>query len=93
MLVRSLIRRKPLYFLRSRQKVAPTIIDEQIIRVIGKEGILCLPLVAHEQNIGVIVLGIDKTRLSDLSKQARLLTMLAGQAALAFQAYYSKRRQ
>jgi HD-like signal output (HDOD) protein/signal transduction histidine kinase len=93
MLVRSLIRRKPHYFLRSRQKVAPSIIDQQIIRVIGKEGILCLPLVAREQYVGVIVLGIDKTRLSHLSKHVRLLTMLAGQATLAFHAYYCGRRQ
>jgi len=92
-LVRSLLRRKPLYFLRSHQKATATIIDEQIVRVIGKEGILCLPLIAHQQYVGVIVLGIDKTRLSHLSKHARLLTMLAGQATLAFHAYYCRRRQ
>jgi signal transduction histidine kinase len=61
---------------------APAILDEQIIRFLGKEGIVCLPMFAHGEQVGVIVLGLDRAEFSHLVTQIKLLTMFADQAAI-----------
>jgi len=64
-------------------KAAPTIMDKQLIRFLGRDGMLCLPMVAHKAYVGVIVLGTDEHHISHLRDQVTLLTMFANQAALA----------
>jgi len=63
-----------------------TIIDQQIIRFLEKDAMLCLPMVAHKARVGVIVIGIDEQHISHLRDQVKLLTMVANQAALALAA-------
>jgi len=69
------------------------IIDHQIIRLVGREGILCLPMIAHKEIVGVVVLGIDETRVSSLCQQMSLLTMFANLSALALHADNVRRAQ
>lgn len=69
----------------------PVIVDEQIIRFLGNEGIFCLPLVAHKEHVGVIVLGLDETEFSHFSKNFKLLVMFTNQAASAL--HVSRLRQ
>ena len=64
-------------------KAAPTIMDKQLIRFLGRDGMLCLPMVAYKAYVGVMVLGTDKHHISHLRDQVTLLTMFANQAALA----------
>lgn len=52
----------------------PVISDEQIIRFIGKEGVLCLPMVAYGEYVGVIVLGMDEIEFSHLRERMNPLT-------------------
>lgn len=59
------------------------ITDEQMIRFLGTEGMLCLPLAAQGDYVGVIALGLDRERYSELEDQLKLLEMLASEAALA----------
>ncbi len=82
LLVKSLHQRKPLHSFRLPPESPHAITDEQIIRFVGKEGILCLPLTARGEYVGVIVIGLDKAELSRLSKHVDILTMLSNQAAL-----------
>lgn len=63
--------------------VPPILLDEQIIHFIGREGILCIPMVANRVGVGVIVLGLDEEEFCHLSEHLGLLTMFAGQAATA----------
>jgi signal transduction histidine kinase/HD-like signal output (HDOD) protein len=86
LLAKSLSQRTPLDSLGHMAKVDLSITDDQIIRLIGKDGMLCLPMVAHKQFVGVIVIGIDETQVSNLSKGINLLTMFTSQAALAVDA-------
>jgi len=86
LLAKSLSQRTPLDSLGHLTKVDLSITDDQIIRLIGKDGMLCLPMVAHKQFVGVIVIGIDETQVSNLSKGINLLTMFTNQAALAVDA-------
>ncbi|MBW2107707.1 MAG: HDOD domain-containing protein [Deltaproteobacteria bacterium] len=63
-----------------------TILDRQLVRLVGTDGILCVPMSAHAHHVGVIVLGVDQPGLSLLSNQMSLLTMFSRQAALALYA-------
>jgi HD-like signal output (HDOD) protein/signal transduction histidine kinase len=92
-LVRSLHRKEPIDSFSFHKKSSLTIIDEQIIRAMGQGGILCLPMLAHRQAVGVLVLGIDHARFSRLSNQLRLLTLSTSQAALALHAHAIRRSQ
>jgi len=86
LLVKSLLQRNPLNSFSDSIKDHLTIIDEQLIRLIGKDGILCLPMIANKQYVGVIVLGIEESRISLLTKEIKLLMMYSKQAALALYA-------
>ena len=86
LLAKSLSRRTPLDSFGHLAKADLSIADDQIIHLIGKDGMLCLPMVAHKQFVGVIVIGIDEAQASNLSKGIKLLTMFTDQAALAVNA-------
>jgi len=47
---------------------------------------LCLPMIAHKQFVGMIALGIDEAQFSGLSEEMNLLTIFTNQAALAVDA-------
>ena len=61
--------------------------DKQLIRFLGRDGMLCLPMVARKAYVGVIVLGVDEHHIYHLRNQARLLGAFADQAALALAAH------
>lgn len=59
-----------------------TIADEQLIRILNTEGILCIPLISRQKHIGVIVAGLDESQFPQLSEQLALLDKFADHAAL-----------
>jgi len=67
---------------------APGVLDKQIIRLSGKDGIICIPMVAYNEKVGVIVLGLDIVEFSSLGSQFKLLQMLADQAAVAIRVHH-----
>ena len=67
--------------------------DKQLIRFLGKDGMLCLPMVANRANIGLIVLGIDAHHIGNLQDQVKPLTMFANQAALALAANHLRQSE
>ncbi len=93
LLAKSLLQKKPLDSFSDSIKDKLAIIDEQIIRLVEKDGILCLPMIAHKQYVGVIVLGLEEARVSHLTDKIKLLMMFAKQAALALQANYLTQNQ
>jgi MinD-like ATPase involved in chromosome partitioning or flagellar assembly/HD-like signal output (HDOD) protein len=86
LLVRSLRQKTPLDSFGYSTKAAPTIMDKQLIRFLGKDGMLCLPMVANRASVGVIVSGVDDHHIVHLRDQMKLLSMFANQAALALSA-------
>ncbi len=86
LLVRSLRRKIVLDSFDYSTRAASTIMDKQLIRFLGKDGMLCLPMVAHGNYVGVIALGVDDHHIGHLRDQERLLTMFTNQAALALTA-------
>lgn len=66
-----------------RSEYALTIIDEQVIRLMGKEGIVCLPMVVRKQYVGAVVFPLDRASLVQANGQMKLLHMFINHAALA----------
>jgi HD-like signal output (HDOD) protein/signal transduction histidine kinase len=93
LLAKSLLQKKPLDSLGDTIKDKLTILDEQIIRLVEKDGILCLPMIAHKQYVGVIVLGLEGANAPHLTDKTKLLMMFAKQAAVALQAHYLTQNQ
>ncbi len=93
LLVKSLRHKMPLDSFGLLKKVELTIMDRQVIHLIGREGMICLPMVAHKNLVGVIVSGVNETEVSKLQEQIKLLTMFANQAALALHANYLRETQ
>ena len=60
-----------------------TITDSQLIHLTGKDGILCLPMFERDEWVGVIVLGMDNTEYSFLSKRINLLNLIVRQCSIA----------
>ena len=90
LLITSLIQGKPLDSFRWPTDRDPVILDNQIIRFLGKEGIVCLPMFSGEARVGVIVIGLDQVAFSHLSKQFKLLNLFSNQAAVALHVDYLK---
>ncbi len=72
---------------------APSIYDEQLARLLGGEGILCLPLRAEGRGIGVLTAGIRERDHPGLAARETLLALLADQASLALSALLAQERQ
>jgi len=91
LLIRALVKRKLLSSFDLNNGLIS--LDKQLIQSIGKEGILCIPMVAQESQAGVIVIGLNMAEYTHLSQQFNVLGMFAGQAALALSGYQAKERE
>jgi HD-like signal output (HDOD) protein/two-component sensor histidine kinase len=72
---------------------APSLYDEQLARLLGAQGLLCLPLRADGQGLGVLVAGIRVRDHPGLAARETLLGLLADQASLALSALLTQERQ
>jgi len=82
LLCAALVERRPLNSFDYR---APTgtlnVIDRQIIRHQGRAGLLAVPLVAEDQALGVLAVGVEPGALDLLGRRRRLLEMFSAEAA------------
>ena len=70
-----------------------SISDKQLIQLLGSEGIFCLPLVAYQQPIGVIVMGIREAQIPRLKTRQKLLTMFGNHSAVCLYIEDFKQKQ
>lgn len=63
------------------------IADEQLIHLLGTEGMLCLPMLVNQKRVGVIVAGIDEPQFSILTEQLSILKQFSDHAALLLQEF------
>jgi len=61
--------------------VAITLVDVQIARALGSEGLLYVPLHSKKRNIGVMVYGVSATQAVRLQQRIRWITSFANMAA------------
>lgn len=68
-------------------------LDEQLIRLTQKEGVLCLPMTVRGKRVGVIAIGIDRKQMPSLEKQSKLIAMFAAQSAATIDDFRARSSQ
>jgi len=63
------------------------VIDQQLIRLLGGEGVLCVPLMTDQKVIGVLIASITEQRLPELKRQQNLISHFASEAARVIQCW------
>jgi HD-like signal output (HDOD) protein/signal transduction histidine kinase len=91
LLVRALIRQRILYTF--DVDGALSILDEQLLRLLAAEGMLCLPMFKGEQRLGVLILGIRRNQRDLFLKKRRLLTMFLNLSSLALFGFRLREKQ
>ena len=81
--VDALLRNELLHTFDAERAPQHLVVDDQLTRLTGQEGILCLPLNGRNSMIGVIALGLAEDQLARLEPQIKLLATLVTQAGLA----------
>ncbi len=72
---------------------SPIILDQQLVRFIGKDGMFCVPLLAQGDYVGVAVIGLDRPEADLLAENLQLLQIFMNQAALALHAHRLRQHQ
>lgn len=83
LLARALVKNQILHSFNSDKLDAEAIVDRQICRLLGTEGMLLIPLYAEGQALGVIAAGLKKSEVSRLKANAGFMVLFARQAAQA----------
>ena len=87
--------RKPVYASRAgmnAQAGAPlSVAEEQLFRILGSEALVCLPLVANQRCLGVLIGGVPGWQLAGCQQRERFLQSYATQAAGALETALSER--
>ncbi|MET0321907.1 MAG: HDOD domain-containing protein [Duganella sp.] len=65
--------------------------EEQLFRILGTEGMVCLPLVTSQRCLGLLIGGAPAWQLAGSQKRARFLQSFATQAAGALETAMSER--
>ncbi len=68
-----------------------SVVDRQLIRLLGGNGMFCLPMLDGKQKIGVLVLGVDETQMNSLSEP--LLNRFVGEVASILSIFRGKQQQ
>ena len=72
---------KPETYFSDDKELHQPVIDHQIISAFKTEGILCVPLIKDGQNIGVIVIGINRDQYKHLLNKMSLMNMYMSEIA------------
>ncbi|MQA41235.1 HDOD domain-containing protein [Rugamonas sp. FT29W] len=75
----------------SRDSQALSVAEEQLFRILGSEGMVCLPLVANQRCLGVLIGGAPAWQMAGLQKRERFLQSFGTQAASALETAISER--
>ena len=83
MITDAFLTRAPGTFFGSEDVSIPSILDEQIIRLMQTEGFYCQPMITRNSDAGIMVLGLSRAQLAQAKKQHKLISMFARQPAQA----------
>ncbi|MEO6022911.1 MAG: ATP-binding protein, partial [Burkholderiales bacterium] len=84
-IVDAMLRNELLHTFDTERSPQQLVVDDQITRLAGQEGILCLPLNGKSDLLGVIALGMAEDQLARLEPQIKLLANLVTQAGFALE--------
>ncbi|MBA5607220.1 HDOD domain-containing protein [Duganella sp. FT3S] len=75
----------------SRNDAGLSLAEEQLFRILGTDSLVCLPLVANQRCLGVIIGGAASWQMPHLQKRERFLQSFGTQAAAALETAISER--
>jgi HD-like signal output (HDOD) protein/signal transduction histidine kinase len=81
LITQALQRRESLDSLSGFEGQGMSVIDRQVMKLLGTEGFICLPMQSGDELVGCLVLGVNEQRLQALRAQQSLLTAFASEAA------------
>ena len=84
------LERKPAFVRRDRPLGLP---EEQLLRILGAESMVCVPLVAGPRCLGVLIGGVASWQLPSCQKRERFLQSFGAQAAAALEKAMLERSQ
>jgi len=85
LLADSILQQKSSFSLGGAPHVSLMVIDQQLIRLLGGEGMLCMPLITDQKIIGVLAAGITEQCLPELKCQQNLISNFANEVARGIQ--------
>ncbi|UCF99091.1 MAG: HDOD domain-containing protein [Spirochaetaceae bacterium] len=74
-------------------KAVLSILDEQLVRFLGAEGMVCLPMRVGEDRLGVLIIGIQRSGREVLYTKRKFLTMFLNLASLALFRFQTRQVQ
>jgi HD-like signal output (HDOD) protein/nitrogen-specific signal transduction histidine kinase len=83
LLAKCLLQRRIMHSFDACTKTLKSIIDRQICRLLGAEGLMLIPLYDEAQHIGVIAVGISKSHTQAIALKAEFITLFSKEAARA----------
>ena len=83
--------RRPVFI--GRDTAGVGLAEEQLLRILGTDSLVCLPLVAGARCLGVIVGGVAAWQLPGMHKRERFMQAFGAQAAGALETALSERGQ
>jgi HD-like signal output (HDOD) protein/signal transduction histidine kinase len=75
----------------NREGQANNVAEEQLFRILGSDGMVCLPLVANQRCLGVLIGGVPAWQMQHLQKRERFLQSFGTQAAASLETALSER--
>jgi len=85
----SALERKLAYVSREGQPL--NVAEEQLFRILGSESMVCLPLVANQRCLGVLIGGLPAWQMPHVQKRERFLQSFGTQAAASLETAISER--
>jgi HD-like signal output (HDOD) protein/signal transduction histidine kinase len=74
-----------------RQDAGLSLAEEQLFRILGTDSLVCLPLVANQRCLGVLIGGAASWQMPSFQKRERFLQSFGNQAAAALETAISER--
>lgn len=88
LVVDALLQGAPLSSYDAAESQTPSVVDYQLVKLLGDGGMLCIPLVSEEQKVGVLVSAVVNERFPELWNHYSLMTYFSGEAARAVRRRY-----
>ncbi len=70
-----------------------SIADEQILRLLGSDGLTCLPMTADNESVGIIVAGVSEEQLHEITNRQRLLDLFVSHTSMCLYIHGVKQAQ
>jgi len=90
-IAKSALERRPAFIARESGNNALGLAEEQLLRMLGTDSLVCVPLVAGARCLGVLIGGVAAWQLPHCERRARFMQSFGAQAAAALETMLAER--